>query len=97
MGHILKSWDNDPAHHTSESLRYRLRYAAWSMGVCDIILTLTFLSHPDETMIGLAVFGENLTHDTQSLWASSYNQTQKQHKVPNFQNHEPGFLQAGLC
>ena len=48
-------------------------------GGCDIILTLTFLSHPDETMIGLAVFGENLTHDTQSLWASSYNQTQKQH------------------
>lgn len=35
------------------------------------ILTLTCLSHPHETIIGLAVFGENLTQDTQSLWPSS--------------------------
>lgn len=29
--------------------------------------TLTILSHPHDTMIGLAVFGENRTHEAQSV------------------------------
>lgn len=33
--------------------------------------TFTSLSHPEETKIGLAEFGENLTVDTHSLWDSS--------------------------
>ena len=34
--------------------------------------TFTYLSQPDETMIGVFGFGLNLTHDTQSLWPSSW-------------------------
>lgn len=34
--------------------------------------TLTILSHPHDTMIGLAVFGENRTHEAQSVWPSSW-------------------------
>ena len=36
------------------------------------VLTLTTLSHPADTMIGFDWLGENLTHDTQSLWQSSW-------------------------
>lgn len=34
--------------------------------------TLTILSHPHDTMIGLAVLGENRTHEAQSVWPSSW-------------------------
>merc|ERR1712117_567939 len=34
--------------------------------------TLTYLSHPADTMIGLALLGENLTVETQSWWPSSW-------------------------
>lgn len=34
--------------------------------------TLTMRSQPADTMIGLEWFGENLTHDTQSVWPSSW-------------------------
>merc|ERR1719369_395477 len=34
--------------------------------------TLTILSHPHETMMGFWLLGENLTQETQSLWASSW-------------------------
>lgn len=34
-------------------------------------VTLTVLSHPEETMIGLLLDGEKRTHDTQSSWHSS--------------------------
>merc|ERR1719430_1386675 len=34
--------------------------------------TFTYLSHPAETMMGLALLGENLTQDTQSWWPSSW-------------------------
>ncbi len=40
------------------------------------IPTLTTLSHPADTMIGLDWLGENLTQDTQSLWQSSWNKSQ---------------------
>lgn len=35
-------------------------------------LTLTSLSQPQETMMGLLLLGENRTHDTHSEWLSSY-------------------------
>ena len=34
--------------------------------------TFTYLSHPAETMMGLALLGENLTVETQSWWPSSW-------------------------
>ena len=34
--------------------------------------TLTYLSHPAETMIGFWLLGENLTQETQSWWPSSW-------------------------
>jgi len=54
-----------------------LRYPVWPMWfVFSLQLvrfhTLTYLSHPQETMMGLALFGENLTQLTQSEWPSSW-------------------------
>merc|ERR1712063_43625 len=34
--------------------------------------TLTMLSQPHETMTGLLLLGENRTHETQSVWPSSW-------------------------
>ena len=36
------------------------------------MLTLTYLSHPQDTMMGLALLGENLTQETQSACVSSW-------------------------
>ena len=34
--------------------------------------TLTYLSQPQDTIMGLELLGENLTQDTQSAWPSSW-------------------------
>merc|ERR1719309_777043 len=54
-----------------------LRYPLWPMWlVLSLQLvrfhTFTYLSHPADTMMGFWLLGENLTHDTQSLWPSSW-------------------------
>merc|ERR1719309_1252469 len=54
-----------------------LRYPVWPMWlVLSLQLvrfhTFTYLSHPADTMIGFWLLGENLTHETQSLWPSSW-------------------------
>lgn len=40
-------------------------------------LTLTSLSQPQETMMGLLLFGEKRTQETHSLWLSSWGTTQR--------------------
>lgn len=37
-----------------------------------LVLTLTILSQPQETMMGLLLFGEKRTQDTHSVWDSSW-------------------------
>merc|ERR1719243_37170 len=54
-----------------------LRYPVWPMWLVFSLQlvrfhTLTYLSHPHDTMMGLALFGENLTQLTQSEWPSSW-------------------------
>lgn len=59
------------------SIHYYLRgmgtHFGFLEGLCPRVkLTLTSLSHPQETMIGLLLFGEKRTQDTHSEWLSSY-------------------------
>merc|ERR1719153_1569411 len=66
------------AHREPSGLRVTvLRYPVWPMWLVFSLQlvrfqTLTYLSHPAETMMGLAVLGENLTQLTQSECPSSW-------------------------
>merc|ERR1719318_2429939 len=50
------------------------RYPMWLVLSLQLVRfhTFTYLSHPAETMMGLALLGENLTQDTQSWCPSSW-------------------------
>lgn len=63
---------NEPSGDTVTVLRYPLwpKWSYWSLQLVRF-QTLTTRSQPQETMIGLAVDGENRTHDTQLVWPSS--------------------------
>merc|ERR1719500_1695746 len=66
------------AHREPSGLRVTvLRYPVWPLWLVFSLqlvqlLTLTYLSHPAETMIGFWLLGENLTQETQSWWPSSW-------------------------
>lgn len=55
--------------------------------------TLTILSQPQETMMGLLLLGEKRTHDTHSEWLSSWRSEEKGQVI----NMRDSTSQHGLC
>ena len=73
----LPSFPPDAQREPSGERVTVFKYPVWPMWLVFSLQlvkfqTLTYLSHPAETMMGLALLGENLTVETQSWCPSSW-------------------------